>query len=494
MHKRLLTDLASEFRKRSVFLCALLSLCSCMREATNPFSLAPETPFSSWSPMKGNRLISSRFCQTLLPDTFGPNELSLAELLDIGLHNNPTTKKTWAQARSAAGQYGQSLSSYYPNINFNGTYTRTRASAYYGGAAVQMYYETSASPDVQLSYTLLDFGKRSSAAETALQSLYYADLTHNQQLQTVLQTIMNDYYNYLYQRAILHSCEANLENAQASLDAANQKFALGLAALGEVAMARTQFLQKKINLTSQKQAVENSFAQLAFDLGLPADVPFQVQPLPEQVAAEPILDSIASLVEIAQKQRQDFLASEATVRSKEAALKNAKAQFLPTVSTSLDVGHYWFNGGLEEKGPHWTAQFSLTLPLFSGFYYRNGVRVAKANLQQAQAQMLQTELNVIQNVTTAHMNVKTSAQNLRYSLEYLQAAELEFDIALKSYKAGTMTLLDVLSAQSSLADARTKKAQAQYEWFSALAAIAYATGSLCTPQCEDSCEREQSPT
>lgn len=475
-------------RKRLILLPILLCASGCMRDAANPFSLAPETPYASWSPMKGNRMISSSFCQTLLPDTFGPNELSLAELLDIGLHNNPTTKRTWAQARAAAGQYGQSLSPYYPNINFNGTYLRERSSFYDGSPAITMFYETSVSPDVQLSFTLLDFGKRSSAAEAARQSLYYADWTHNQQIQTILQTIMNDYYNYLYQRALLHSNEANLENSQASLDAANQRFALGLASLGEVAMARTQFLQSKINLTSQRQTVENSFAQLAFDLGLPADVPFKVQPLPEQISATPLLESIDVLVEKAQKQRQDFLASEANVRSKEASVKNARAQMLPTVNSTFDLGHAWFNSGLEEKGPHWSAQFNLTFPLFSGFYYRNGVRVAKANLEQAQAQMLQTELSVIQSVTTAHMNIKTSAQNLRDSLEYLQAAELEFDIALKTYKAGTATLLDVLSAQSSLADARTKKALAQYDWFSALAAIAYATGSLCAPPCEDSCD------
>jgi outer membrane protein len=472
----------------------LALICSgCTRDAFDPFTLAPSSSRAMWSPLEGNRLISSKYCQTVLPENFRKGELSLAELLDIGLQNNPTTKQTWAQARAAAGSFGQSLSSYYPNIKFNGTYTRQRFSAFsiIDIGPVVMQYATEATPDIQVTYTLLDFGVRSSAAEAARQALYYADWTHNQQVQNVLQIILHDYYNYLYQKALYRNTEVNVEHAQATLDAANQKFALGIVALGDVASARTQFLQSKINLTSQKQAVENAFAQLAADLGLPADLPFDVQPMPEQVSPDPLLEGIEILVERAQKQRQDLLAAEANVRSKEASLKNARAQVLPVVKGSFDTGHYWFNKGLQEKGLHWTAMLSVTFPIFNGFFYRNGMRVAKANLEYAQAQMLQTELSIIQNVTTAHLGVKTSAQNLRDSQEYLRAAELEFDIALKSYKAGTTTLLDVLSAQASLADARARKAYAEYEWFNALAAIAYATGALCSPTIctESECDR-----
>jgi outer membrane protein TolC len=310
-------------------------------------------------------------------------------------------------------------------------------------------------------------------------------MTHNQEIQTVIQTVMDDTYNYLYQLALLQSDKANLENAQVSLDAANTRFALGLAALGDVAQSRTQYLQSKITLTTQKQNVEDAFAQLAVDLGLPANIPFKVQPLPEQIVANPILESVDQLVERAQLQRQDFMAAQANVKAKEALLLHAKRAVYPALNTSLDIGYYWFNANQQEKNAHWSLELNLTFPIFQGFYYKNGVRNAESNLKISQAQMLQTELEVIQSVTTAHMGVKTAAQNLADAEEYLQAAELEFNIALTGYKAGTMTLLDVISAQSSLADARAKKANSQKNWFVSLAAIAYATGSLCASPNEE---------
>ncbi len=477
--------------------------------------MAPSTPFASWTPAKGNTLISSRFCQMLLPPSFGENALNLAELIDIGLQNNPSTKETWAMARSAAAQYGIVLSDFYPNIQFTSQYTRVRgtfgpptvfstaptaaqsASAAAEGTAPpssgsvtttsSSLYSTTAGPDVELTYTLFDFGQRSSAATAAREALYFADLAHNQEIQYVIQTIMDDTYNYLYQLRVLRSNEANLENACASLDAANQKFSLGLAALGDVAQARTHYLQTKINLTTQKQNVENSFAQLAVDLGLPANIGFKVQPMPDEVQAEPMLESVDQLVAIAQNQRQDFLAAQADLRCKDALIVNAKRAVYPVLATSLDFGKYWFQDDLHEPY-HWVAELTLSFPIFQGFFYKNSVKKAMANRDRSAAKLLQTELSVIQTVATSHMYVKTSAQNLKDTEEYLKAAELDFNIALSSYKAGTKTILDVLSAQSSLADARSKKAGAQKDWYTSLAALAYATGSLCLPGTQDKCQ------
>lgn len=461
---------------------ALAVLYGCGRDASNPFALAPSHPCASWTPMKGNNLVSARYCQTILPASFESSALNLAELIDIALQNNPSTKQTWALARAAAAQYGQSLSYFYPAIAAEGSFIRQR------GATVQSpipFLVTQIGPDVTLSLTLFDFGQRSSAALAAREALYFADLTHNQEIQIVIQDVMDDTYLYLYQLAALRANETNLENAQMALDAANERFSLGLAALGDVAQARTQYLQSKITLTTQKQNVENAFAQLAVDLGLPANIPFKVQPLPDQTEAHPIMENLDAIVSRAQNQRQDFLAAQANVKSKEALLLNAERATLPVLNSNFDIGHYWFNRGIQEVGPHWNLELSLTFPLFQGYFFENGVRNARANLDASKAQMLQTELTVIQNVSTAHMGVKTSAQNLTDTQEYLQAALLEFDIALKSYKAGTGTILDVMSAQSSLADARLKKAESQKNWYTSLATLAYASGSLCATPNEE---------
>ena len=491
--------------KNCLYFFGFLFLSGCASDAANPLALAPENPYSSWTPVKGSKLVSSKYCQTILPQSFGEEEISLGELLDIALQNNPSTKTSWANARANAAQYGQTMSAFYPKISSSNTFARQKGGfpiqQNSGGAALsassnqstpmgntaqnntsssKTFYSSQGGPEVSLSYVLFDFGQRTASAMASREALFYADLNHNQEIQAVLQTVMDDYYVYVYQIALEGANAANLNTAQMSLDAANERFSLGLAALGDVATARTQFLQSRIKLNSQKQNVENAFAKLAVAIGLPANIRFQVQKLPEQVNADPVLEDVDALVALAQKQRQDLLAAEADIRSKEALLLKAKRARNPILSTNLNTGHYWFEKGIQEKGMHWTASFSLDFPLFDGFYLKNGVRDAEANLEAAKATFYQKELTLVQNVSNAHSGVKTSALNLSDSKDYLKAAELEFEIAIANYKAGTNTILDVMSAQSSLADARGKKALAEQNWFSSLALLAYATGSLCT--------------
>jgi outer membrane protein TolC len=425
-------------------------------------------------------MVSAKLCQQIVPQQFGKEKLSLADLIDIALQNNPATKQTWAAARTAAAQYGQTLSPFLPQIDGQLSFIRSRTTGIsFGGDPLPFYY-TQAGPDLLLSYTLFDFGQRTAKSLAAREALYYADWSHNQQLQNVIQLVMADYYTYLYEQEALKAQEANLQNAQASLDAANERFALGLAALGDVAQARTQYLQSKIGLNTQKQTVENAFAQLATGIGLPANIPFEVLPWPEAVETAPILQGLAELVEIAQTQRQDFLAAQAELRYREMLLLQAERASLPVVTTNLDIGRYNFQNGAQET-THWSAIVNVAIPLFRGYYFRNGIRAAEAEVSRAEAQVVQTELSIIQQVTTSKVGVETASKNLADSAEYLKAAELEFEIALASYKAGTNTILDLLSAQSSVADARSKKAEAIQGWYTSLATLAYATGSLCAP-------------
>jgi len=464
-----------------IFCIGIFIACSCSREraAINPMAYAPSQPSAVWTPLKKNILLSSKYCETLLPPSFTENgtALSLAELIDIGLQNSPGTKMTWSEARSSAAQYGQSLSAYYPELNATTTYSRVRQS-FFDIIDVFPYYLTTVTPELTLTYTIFDFGQRRSSSESARQALFYADWTHNQEIQTVIQMVMDDYYDYTYQKQLQIALAEDLENSKTTLEAAEQKLHWGVASLGDVAQAKSSYLQAKINFISQERSVENSFATLAKDVGLPANLYFTVQNLPEKVCADIVLDGVDELIQKAQQCRQDLMAAQADVCSKKALVDQAKAVSLPLIQGEFDFGKNWWSGGLKEDY-HFTMQFTMTFPLFKGFYYKNGVRGAKANLEKSTAMLLDKELSIIKEVATSHQNVKSSSETLKYSEEYVETAALQYAIALANYKAGTGTILDVLNAQTSLADARSKLANSKKDWFSSLASLAYSTGSLC---------------
>ncbi len=467
---------------------ALILLYSCSTEdAFDPMTYAPATHYTVWRPLKNSFTMTSKFCKPLIAAHYNPDKLSLAELIDIALINNPDTKKTWAQAREAAAVYGEKLSPYYPEINVDASYTRERQT--YLNETLEHphkaseYYRTTVTPEATVTYTIFDFGQRRSTSEVARQSLYYADYTHNRQIQTVIQMVMNDYYNYLYQKQNLQAKEADLEDAKQSLDAANQKFAAGVASVGDVVQAKTKYLQIKIELSTQKEKVEGSFVQLAYDIGLPANFPFNVEKFPDHLYLEEMLTSVDELIQFAQTNRQDFLAMQAELKSQQAKIDYAYAADRPVIAGYFNIGKNWYNDH-DYEDYHFRGMLKLSFPLFKGFFYKNQRRQAKALYTQSKASLEQLELSIVSDITYNHYQAKMASEIYKFSDDYLKASEEEFVIALSNYKAGTNTILDVLSAQSSLADSRAKKAQATRDWFSSLANLSYSTGSMCLPQCE----------
>lgn len=462
-------------------------MAGCGRQSplTDPYCFAPCCFNSSWTPLNKSTTMTSKFCIPLFPKEYKEEDnLTLAELIDIALMNNPQTKQSWANARSAAAQYGQSLSSYLPEIDVSASYTREKQSDIDDmgqGRMIESFYLTIVDPEISLSYMIYDFGKRKSSSESAKQALYYADWMHNRQLQNVMQSVMNSYYEFQYQKEAERALKADLENAEASLDAANQKFVLGTAAIGDVVQAKTQYLQTKMELITQENNVQTSYATLLNILGIPANKKIKIENLPENADIDFVLNNLDNLIKTAESMRQDFLAAQAQVNYSKAQLDYAKSAGLPNLDSYFEIGRNYYSHNLHEDY-NFQGILTLSFPLFKGLYYRNGIKNAESLLLKSKASLEQTELEIIKEVTISHSTVIASANTLNCSKDYLSEAKKRFDIAIASYKAGTQNILDVISAQSSLADARAKNAKSKKEWFSSIANLAYATGALCSPE------------
>lgn len=478
----------SNFGLTSVIaICCLCSGCYVNRALIWPYKYAPKTPHTVWKPPSDSK-------QKLMevPTAFPLNDQepsSLAELIDVGLLNNTQTQLTWAEARTAAAQYAQTQSAAFPNIT--GTYSWTRLRTLVGPAidspTPQILYLSEWGPQLALAYTIFDFGVRRATTAAAHQALFFADWTHNRMIQTVIQTISTDFYNYLLQRQLYRTYEINLETAKVTLDSASVGLATGARDLSDVLQAQTQLYQTEITLVNQQHNVQTSLAKLLTDMGLPANHEILVQDFPIIRPEDSLLKTIDDLLAISMQQRSDLLAAEANLRSKEESLIVAKRQRWPVITYNFDYGQttYKLNLGKFNDGYDFTGTLSFSVPLFAGFYYRNAIKIAEANKEQAEAQLRQTLLGVIQDVTVAYDNVKVSFEGLRFANQYLRSAAEEYNVILSQYRAGVNTITNVLAAQSSLADARAKEVTSIKDWFSSLVNLNYATGILTQSLVED---------
>lgn len=463
-------------------LCLALGLVGCSSAVRSPYSLAPKTWNSWWEPTEAQKEAAASSTPTPELLLAQGTPLSPMNLVDLALHRNPTTKIAWAKARSQAALYGQSLSGYYPAIAGEAFAERQKNTAIFGPSlARSQFWSTDLGIQGTLSYTIFDFGQRSSAAQEAYENLVSTNWLYNADIQSTVFNVLNDYYAYVGALASLKAQEANLQDAMTTFEVAAFKREAGVQDVSDELQAKAQLLSQQLQWVTQEQQAQSAYATLAADAGLSALDRFDVQPFPEELSLHRPDLSLEQLVATANALRPDLASSKANVLAKQSRLDNADAARLPVLGFSLEADRTRYPSS-HFVGTDIDGVISLSMPIFQGGYFENLSRQAKADLEQARAQLEETELTILKEVKIAHANYLLAEDNLRISEEFLITAKEAYIITLAKYKAGTGTYVDLVNAQTNLANARYQLVSAKQGWFTSLANIALATGTLGTPQ------------
>ena len=81
-------------------------------------------------------------------------------------------------------------------------------------------------------------------------------------------------------------------------------------------------------------------------------------------------------------------------------------------------------------------------------------------------------------VWNAYAALTTATQSVKSADELLESATLSERMAAGRYQAGVGSILDLLTAQTALANARLSRIQAGFNWYTARAGLAQAMGAL----------------
>lgn len=441
----------------------------------HPEYYAPAQSTSYWIP------VQKREPRTCTPSVDfatvfeGSTDLSLAEIINTSLILNPDTKESWSLARMAAASYGKSLRDYFLLTNFTETYQRNRAAQFTGDTRT-IQYATNVFTDINFSYLIMDFGQTRATSKAALQALYSADFSHNSEIQTVIESVIDDYYTFLYSKDLLAAGQANIANAATILDAVELKFRSGLADVGDLVQAKTQLLKYQLDVVDLEKEQSIRYSKLLADMGVPSDVGISVQGYPDEITFF-TLNDLRKYICMAKKQRPDYLASASTVESKYNKLIAAQRKLFPKVDSEFSVGEGYYGHG-NTDGYHFNIFVQLTLPIFEGFWLRNNIKEARADWEYSQAQLQSLELVVTEEVTNSFNNLSYAKQSVEYANSFLESALQDFDIQLSRYSANLATILDVINAQTALADARARLSKAIQTWYISVAEFAFSTGTL----------------
>ncbi len=411
----------------------------------------------------------------LPPDLAGRiAQLKLTDVIDIALRNNTATSAAWADARAAAASYGAAKGQYYPALSLDGTATAIRTVPSGGRTATkQRFY----GPTLSLSWLLFDFGGRSGSIGEAREALLAADWSHNAMLQDVVLGVEAAYFQYMGTKALLAAQGTTLEEARTNLEAANQRHKVGLATIADVLQARTALSQAQLAFQATEGQLHSTRGALALSMGLPANVPYDIEVPADTALPLGITDGVDTLIARAVSERPDLAALRAGARAARARVSVARSQALPSLSVGGSTGETYFANS-SNFGNSYSATLTLSIPLFSGWSQIYNAKSAAAAAEAAERRAQGFEQRVVYEVFTAYYALRTATQQVRTSADLLASATQSEQVALGRYKAGAGSLLDLLTAQAALASARAQAIQARFSWYIALAQLAHDAGIL----------------
>jgi outer membrane protein TolC len=439
-------------------------------------SPAPETP---WTP-PSEAILPVRAPDTAPRTDLPPDlaqriqRLTLAEIVDIGLRNNPVTRLAWANARTAAAAYGAERGAWFPTVDGDVTATRVKTAATQGRTSVEQSVLT---PSVTLNYLLFDFGGRSGRVAGARQRLVAASFNHNAAIQDAVLLIQVAYFQYLANRALLTAQRTTLEEARTNLTAAEERRRVGLATVADVLQARTAASQARLDFETIEGNLQTSRGALALALGLPANTAYDVDSAAGEVPVAALADSVSAVITTALQGRPDLAAVRAEAEAARAGIGEARAGLLPSLGLSANAGRTYATT-IPDGANSYNLQLGLSIPIFNGFARQYDLRAAESAADAASARAESLSRQVVFQVFSAYYALQTATRRVRTADDLLASATQSNEVALGRYKAGVGSVLDLLAAQSALASARAQRVEAQLAWSVSLAQVAHDAGVL----------------
>ncbi len=353
---------------------------------------------------------------------------------------NETLKVSAALVQSARAALSTSRSAASPSVSANAGVT---SSVTPGGIAA-----TTANSLAATASWELDLWGRVAGAVSSAESRLIATTADLSSARLSVQALLTQTYlaarSAEAQGALL---ERSVTAYQRSLELTQNRYNAGVASAADVAQATTQLRTTQVQLIeshSSRAQLEHAIASL---LGKPA-ASFTLT----RTAVLPVAPAVpVQLPSDLLERRPDIAAASARVAAAQAQVGVAQSAFFPSITLSATAG--FRNPDLlaliDTPSLFWSLGPSLALALLDGGARTATVESAKANTVQAAATYRQTVLTAFQEVEDNLVLAASLAEQIVLQTDALTAAQRNLEITNNQYKAGTVSYLNVVAAQTS---------------------------------------------
>jgi outer membrane protein len=417
---------------------------------------------------------------------------TLAELIDIAEHNNPRTRILWERAKQRAEELGIAKSAYYPVLAGVAAFSDERFIDPFPKPLAPRGYVTveipAVVPEVTLDYLLFDFGRRGAKVDAATAQKLAAGANFVQANQQVAFAVASAYYNLVTQQERLEAAQQTLKTAQTTQDAAEAQLLNGRSTLPDVLNARAETSQAVFDRESADGDEKISRVTLTETLGVEPSPDILIDAAKTAPLPDALTMPIDALIARAMANRPDLMAQMAEIRAADDAIRSAKSEYYPKIVLSAKAAQtsIWPTADYGELGPAsvstWSAALTVEWRIFDGGARKNELAEAKSQKRSAQEELREKRDQTTREVWTAYIGFRTALRKQQAAVALLDSANASYSASLEAYKFGVKNLIDVVTAERQLAQARFSSVSARSQLFLEAVDLEFSTGNLLRSQ------------
>jgi len=417
---------------------------------------------------------------------------TLAELIDLAEDHNPSTRTIWERAKQQARELGLAKAAYYPKLDSLAVFGDERLINPFPKPLAPRGYVMvevpTVRPEVTLQYLIFDFGKRKANVDSAEAEKLAAGADIIRVNQALALHVASAYYQLVTAQERLQAAQDTLQTAQTTQDAAEDRLNNGLATLPDVLNARAQTAQAVFDEESADGDEKIARVTLTEAVGAEPSPNIVIDsqssaPLPARLAM-----SIDALMDRAMKNRPELMAQALRIRSAEARIRAARAEYKPQIVLSGSVAQtsLWPTADYGQLGPAseptWSVALGVHWQIFDGGVRKNDLLIAQSKRREAEDDLTTMDDQTTREVWTAYIAFQTALRKHEAAVALLESANASYSASLEAYKYGVKNLVDVVTAEQQLAQARLSSVSARSELFLDAVNLEFATGNLLRNQ------------
>lgn len=467
----------------------LLCVSTCFSQLTRTRSQGnePQTPASRSSPPSPQRpvpaspVVTAQQVPGAAKTSAAVSSLSLEQAIALAIDNNLATLLAKERENEARGFQKEALSGLLPNISgtaYQASLTENLAALGFTGAKFPGITSTFIGPfknfDARARFQQTIFNlsvlRNYQAGRAGVRAAQFEEAIAREQVATATALA---YLETLRADRSVAAAEANLALGRTLLQLAQDQRIAGIATGVDVTRAETRLAQEQVRLSRAQTDDEEARLQLQRIIGLPLGSPFSLSD-PLRFATD-TLPAVETAIATAEDTRAEIRAAEAQVNVNKLAASAARAEQLPSLEF---VGDYGISGITPVSSALPTRRYAIQLdvPIFNGGLTRGRVQVANAREREAQLQLDSVRGQVAEDVRLAYAVLRTTADTVRAADQAATLAERELQMSQDRYRAGVGDSIELVTAQTALANARLDQVTALAAYNGARLNLAAALG------------------